>query len=191
MHPRQRHGCNSSKHPGGYREIRPRNFYIYGSNRSMGWSCYYTCHCPSLPRYENFPYSLLQKLIFIPGDKWLLGLDCCHARDEKSSDGAGESRKQNIKLFKEHFKDFAPAIQKLLSYVQEAYVWKIIETTPPSWISESGRVVLIGDAAHAILPFVGQVSSPVELFTQEVHIHLGRRYGTRGCCHSSRMSRAS
>jgi salicylate hydroxylase len=95
--------------------------------------------------------------MFVPGDKWLLGLDCCHPRDANSAEGVGERRKQNMKLFKEHFKDFVPAIQKVLSYVKEAYVWRIIETTPPSWVSKSGRVVLIGDAAHAILPFVGQV----------------------------------
>jgi hypothetical protein len=68
------------------------------------------------------------------------------------------SRKQNIEQFKGYFKDFAPAIQKLLSYVKEAYVWRMMETMPPSWVSKSGRVVLIGDAAHAALPWVGQVS---------------------------------
>jgi salicylate hydroxylase len=94
------------------------------------------------------------------GDKWLLGLDCCHARDENSAEGVGVSRKQNIKQFKEHFKDFAPAIQKVLSYVKAAHVWRIFETIPPSWVSKSGRVVLIGDAAHAILPWIGQVIPP-------------------------------
>jgi salicylate hydroxylase len=68
------------------------------------------------------------------------------------------SRKQNIEQFKGYFKDFAPAIQKLLSYVKEAYVWRMMETMPSSWVSNSGRVVLVGDAAHAALPWVGQVS---------------------------------
>lgn len=44
--------------------------------------------------------------MFVPGDKWLLGLDCSHPRDVNSAEGVGESRKQNMKLFKEHFKDF-------------------------------------------------------------------------------------
>jgi salicylate hydroxylase len=85
-----------------------------------------------------------------------LGLDCCHKRDEASVEGM--SRKQNIEQFKGYFKDFAPAIQKLLSYVKEAYVWRMMETMPSSWVSNSGRVVLVGDAAHAALPWVGQVS---------------------------------
>lgn len=155
----------------------------------MGWSFYYPCRCPSPPRYENFPYSLLLQLIFVPGDKWLLGLDCCHGRDENSAEGVGESRKQNVKQFKEHFKGFAPAIQKVLSYVNEAHVWRIIETTPPSWVSKSGRVILIGDAAHAILPFVGQVISlPKSCHAKCSQFYLGRRHGTRGCRDSGRMS---
>jgi hypothetical protein len=158
----------------------------------MDWSFYYTCHRPSPPRYEHFPHSLLQKLIFVPGDKWLLGLDCCHARDENSAERVGESWKQNIRLFKERFRDFAPAIQKILSYVEEAEVWKITDTTPPSWVSKSGRIILIGDAAHAILPYVGQVIPPPKTYhVTGSHFYLGRRYGNRGCRYFSRMSRAS
>jgi salicylate hydroxylase len=84
-----------------------------------------------------------------------LGLDSCHRRDEASIEGV--SRKQNIEQFKGYFKDFAPAIQKLLSYMKDAYVWRMMETITPSWVSKSGKVVLVGDAAHAALPWVGQV----------------------------------
>jgi salicylate hydroxylase len=120
------------------------------------WPFYYPRRHASPPRYEISRTIISVAILnFLLGDEWFLGLDCCHMRDETSVEGV--SRKQNIEQFKGYFKDFAPAIQKLLSYVKEAYVWRLIETMPPSWVSKSGRVVLIGDAAHAALPWVGQV----------------------------------
>jgi salicylate hydroxylase len=50
-------------------------------------------------------------------------------------------------------------VQALASLVQEGEcaVWALGEVLAvPSYVSESGRVVLIGDAAHAILPHAGQ-----------------------------------
>lgn len=38
----------------------------------------------------------------------------------------------------------------------EAHVWQINETMPANWVSKSGRVVLVGDACHAMLPNAGQ-----------------------------------
>jgi salicylate hydroxylase len=90
------------------------------------------------------------------GNDWLLGYDFIHPRDENSADGV--SRPQDIKHMKEYFKEFAPVIQKGLSYVSKAHVWRMQETLVPSWVSESGKVVLIGDAAHAVLPYGGQVN---------------------------------
>lgn len=55
-----------------------------------------------------------------------------------------------------YFKDFVPFYQKIMDYTEEANVWRIIETMPKSWVSNRGRVVIIGDAAHAVQPFVGQ-----------------------------------
>ena len=59
--------------------------------------------------------------------------------------------------FRAYFKEYTPAIQKILSYVKEAYVWKLKETMPSSWNGKTGRIALIGDAAHGSLPWVGQV----------------------------------
>ena len=90
------------------------------------------------------------------GDEWLGGFGFTHQRGENSADDV--SRPQNIEKLKGYFKDFAPEIQKVLSYVKEAHVWRMMETMPTSWVSKSGKVVLAGDAAHAVLPYVGQVS---------------------------------
>lgn len=42
----------------------------------------------------------------------------------------------------------------------------LVETVPKSWVSEHGRVVLIGDAAHATLPWLGQVSITSRIWCQ-------------------------
>jgi salicylate hydroxylase len=96
-----------------------------------------------------------QPLKYRSGDSWLLGYDFTHPRDSNSADGA--SRPQDIEHMKSYFKGFAPVIQKALSYVEEAHVWRMLETLVPSWVGKSGKVVLTGDAAHAVLPYVGQV----------------------------------
>lgn len=58
------------------------------------------------------------------------------------------------------FADFGPSMQKLLGLVRECIDWKVVDIPPlPSWVSQGGRVIVIGDAAHAIVPYVGQVSA--------------------------------
>jgi salicylate hydroxylase len=88
----------------------------------------------------------------------LLGYYFIHPRGENSAEGV--SRPQNVEQMKSYFKGYAPVVQKALSYVEEAYVWRMLETMPPSWVSKSGKVVLTGDAAHAVLRFAGQVIRP-------------------------------
>lgn len=42
----------------------------------------------------------------------------------------------------------------------ERYLWRVSEVSPlPTWVSKSGRVVILGDAAHAMVPFAAQGAS--------------------------------
>jgi salicylate hydroxylase len=53
-----------------------------------------------------------------------------------------------------------PALTELLSYCDDYFVWPLAYADPTlDWMSESGKIVLIGDAAHGVLPYVGAVSS--------------------------------
>ena len=57
------------------------------------------------------------------------------------------------------FNTFEPAVQMLLSHVDKTSKWLLADMPPlDQWASISGKVTLIGDAAHAMLPFLAQVS---------------------------------
>jgi salicylate hydroxylase len=64
-------------------------------------------------------------------------------------------------LIKKKFADFEPRIQKLvdLSDPEHCYIWHLRDMPVlPTWVSDEGSTVIIGDAAHAVLPYAGQVS---------------------------------
>lgn len=75
------------------------------------------------------------------------------------------------------FRDFEPRIQKLLSFVPSTLKWKLMDRDPLTtcvcllthsfhsplkvqasfrWIHPKGRIVLLGDACHPMLPYRAQ-----------------------------------
>ena len=66
----------------------------------------------------------------------------------------------NLDDMKATYADFDPTIRRVLTKVKGCLKWKLADLpTLPTWISESGRVVLIGDAAHAMVPYLAQGAS--------------------------------
>lgn len=58
------------------------------------------------------------------------------------------------------FHDFCPQVQSLLSLVETCTKWTIAEVpTLKTWSTKSGKVVLLGDAAHAMSPHLAQGSA--------------------------------
>jgi salicylate hydroxylase len=60
----------------------------------------------------------------------------------------------------EKYKDWDPRLLKFLKLAKpdDCYVWNITDLPPlPTW--SRGRTVLIGDAAHATVPYLGLVST--------------------------------
>ena len=52
---------------------------------------------------------------------------------------------------KDDYSNFDPTIQKVLTHVTAGSKWKLAHLpSVPKWVSDGGRVVLIGDAAHIL-----------------------------------------
>ncbi|KAF2226849.1 salicylate hydroxylase [Elsinoe ampelina] len=55
------------------------------------------------------------------------------------------------------FHDFDPVLRKILAMGKDYKQWRLAEVPRlPRWTSKSGKVVLIGDSAHAMLQFLAQ-----------------------------------
>lgn len=58
---------------------------------------------------------------------------------------------------RKEFHDFDIVVDRVLSHAKEVKQWRLAEVPRlPRWRSKSGKVVLIGDAAHAMLQFLAQ-----------------------------------
>ncbi|OCH87107.1 FAD/NAD-P-binding domain-containing protein [Obba rivulosa] len=67
-----------------------------------------------------------------------------------SAEGSAEKMRKD-------FADFEPRVQKLLSSVQSTLKWRLMDRQPlETWVHPSGRVTLLGDACHPMLPYRAQ-----------------------------------
>ncbi|KAI9249603.1 FAD dependent oxidoreductase domain-containing protein [Helicostylum pulchrum] len=63
----------------------------------------------------------------------------------------------DLNEMKESYNDFDPVLKKILSYVTSCRKWALAELPAiTQWVSRSGTIALIGDAAHAMLPCLAQ-----------------------------------
>ena len=103
--------------------------------------------------------------------------------------------KADTKLLQAAFADFEPRFRKTLEFVKEGEcrLWRILMLPDlKTWVSASGKVVLAGDAAHAMCPYMAQVSSllPAEitsLWYNENSTKPGSGDGSRGQCNLGRV----
>ncbi|KAK5065096.1 hypothetical protein LTR84_000932 [Exophiala bonariae] len=66
----------------------------------------------------------------------------------------------DIQKMRETYANFDPLIRKVIDKVTTCLRWTLADLPPlPTWLSQSGKVVLIGDAAHAMVPFLAQGAS--------------------------------
>ena len=74
------------------------------------------------------------------------------------NDSAGEWNKAaSVDEIQQRFHDFDPVAKAILSQARDCKSWALAEVPRlPRWRSKSGKVVLIGDAAHGMLQFLAQ-----------------------------------
>lgn len=98
--------------------------------------------------------------------------------------------KVDIETIRERYVGWDPIIEKMLTKVASHLRWGLFQLEPlPTWVSSTGKVALLGDAAHAMLPFLAQVCSYLEallchILTKEF---TGSSYGDRRCSCPCRM----
>jgi len=74
-------------------------------------------------------------------------------------DGSVESwtAEGSAEKMRRDFSDFEPRVGKLLGLVQSTLKWRLMDRKPlKKWIHKSGRVILLGDACHPMLPYRAQ-----------------------------------
>ncbi|TFY64344.1 hypothetical protein EVG20_g5982, partial [Dentipellis fragilis] len=55
------------------------------------------------------------------------------------------------------FADFEPRVQKLLGFVKSTLKWRLMDRSAlPRWVHPKGRVALLGDSCHPMLPYRAQ-----------------------------------
>ena len=74
---------------------------------------------------------------------------------EADFDRESWSAEGNINVFRQAFSDFHPTVRAVLGHISTVHKWALLDRNPlPSW--NSGNVVLLGDAAHPMMPHMGQ-----------------------------------
>lgn len=71
------------------------------------------------------------------------------AHESVHSEGRWTGKIENMEPIREMVQDFNPALQLAFAKAEYAWKWRLGETPDlPSWSSENGKVLLLGDAAH-------------------------------------------
>ncbi|EME43525.1 hypothetical protein DOTSEDRAFT_174406 [Dothistroma septosporum NZE10] len=66
----------------------------------------------------------------------------------------------DLSWLRERYSDHGLAIRKFLEQADETFKWRLTEVKGvPSWSSSNGKVVLLGDAVHGMVPYTGQGSA--------------------------------
>ncbi|KAF7373894.1 FAD/NAD P-binding domain-containing protein [Mycena sanguinolenta] len=66
----------------------------------------------------------------------------------------------NVQRMRADFVGWEPRVQKLLALVSHTLIWPLFDREPlDTWVHPSGRVALLGDACHPMLPYVAQGSA--------------------------------
>ncbi|TFY76881.1 hypothetical protein EWM64_g7132 [Hericium alpestre] len=95
-----------------------------------------------------------------------------HPDDEAVESWTAEG---DVSKLREDFKDFEPRVQKMLALVPRALNWRLMDREPlPKWVHDDGKVALLGDAIHPMLPYRAQgaamaVSVPPFLISTHTH----------------------
>lgn len=82
------------------------------------------------------------------------------AFDASASNSQNSDRRGDINDILSNVSVFEPRVRAFVQMIkpEDCRLWKVAEVPDlRTWVSESGRLTLLGDAAHAMSPHIGQV----------------------------------
>jgi len=80
-----------------------------------------------------------------------------HPDSESSGSVESWGAEGNVEEMKRVFADYEPRVQKILALVQSTLRFRLMDRKPlKKWTHDSGRVTLLGDACHPMLPYRAQ-----------------------------------
>jgi len=75
----------------------------------------------------------------------------------EDSDPATWTQINVIEDMKQHFKDWDPRLVKVINMIRTTLKWPLLSGKPlRRWISSSGKLLIVGDAAHAMVPYMSE-----------------------------------
>jgi salicylate hydroxylase len=75
--------------------------------------------------------------------------------DQNTWTGESWTDRGDVKDLRAAFADWDPNLRAIIETIDETFIWGLFDRTPlPRW--SVGRVTLLGDAAHPMLPFMAQ-----------------------------------
>jgi salicylate hydroxylase len=73
------------------------------------------------------------------------------------SDPATWTQENVIEDMKQHFAGWDPRLVKVIDMIQTTLKWPLLSGKPlQRWVSSSGKLLMLGDAAHAMVPYMSQ-----------------------------------
>ncbi|PSK58622.1 Kynurenine 3-monooxygenase [Elsinoe australis] len=80
-----------------------------------------------------------------------------HKDSTDPSNWSSLSQKQTIESMREAFEKWDPRLIRVIDKIESAAKWPLMKVpTIRKWVSRSGHLVVLGDAAHAMLPYMSQ-----------------------------------
>ena len=73
------------------------------------------------------------------------------------SDPTGWNQENALKDMRKHFQGWDPRLTKLISIIRDTLKWPLMSgTLLDRWVHSANKLIITGDAAHAMLPYMSQ-----------------------------------
>lgn len=91
------------------------------------------------------------------GGLYTVGATHPAGHNETESEAMEWTRGSTVAQAEKEYETWCPVVQRILHHMKDVGKWRLAEVPRlPRWTSKSGKVVVVGDSAHAMLQFLAQ-----------------------------------